>query len=196
MVLAAGAITETEASDRTISFVAGNNGVLILDDALTDLSSFMLPNLRQATAGDAILLTSSGSIGTQLNGNPMTTVGVSVPLGVSEDPAAPLAADAAILTALELQLLTENITAYNNIIEQRVAADNRLALYDAATDLADLSDADGLSFGTGSITSEFVFGGGFSLDGVHPTATGYAVIANGFIDAINDQFNANLQWFY
>ena len=205
MVLAAGAITEQEAASRTISFVAGNNGVLILDDALTDLSSFMLPNLRQATADDAILLTSLGSIGTQLNGNPLTTVGVSVPLGVSEDPAGPfnpaslfspavnLAADAAILTAPELELLAENITAYNDIIEQRVAEDSRLALYDAAADLADLSDADGLSFGTGSITSEFVFGGSFSLDGVHPTATGYAVIANGFIDAINDQFNANLQ---
>jgi len=111
-------------------------------------------------------------------------VGVSVPLGVSEDPAAPfdpaslftpavnLAADAAILTAPELDLLAENIT---------------------AADLADLSDADGLNFGTGSITSEFVFGGGFSLDGVHPTATGYAVIANGFIDAINAQFSAGLQ---
>ena len=35
MVLAAGAITEQEAASRTISFVAGNNGVLILDDALT-----------------------------------------------------------------------------------------------------------------------------------------------------------------
>jgi len=132
-------------------------------------------------------------------------VGVSVPLGVSEDPAAPfdpaslftpavnLAADAAILTAPELDLLAENITAYNEIIEQRVAEDSRLALYDAAADLADLSDADGLNFGTGSITSEFVFGGGFSLDGVHPTATGYAVIANGFIDAINAQFSAGLQ---
>ena len=205
MVLAAGAITEQEAASRTISFVAGNNGVLILDDALTDLSSFMLPNLRQATDDDAILLTSLGSIGTQLNGNPATTVGVSVPLGVSEDPAAPfdpaslfspavnLAADAAILTAPELDLLAENIAAYNEIIEQRVAEDSRLALYDAAADLADVSDADGLNFGTGSITSEFVFGGGFSLDGVHPTATGYAVIANGFIDAINDQFSAGLQ---
>ena len=205
MVLSAGAITEQEAANRTISFVAGNNGVLILDDALTDLSSFSLPNLRQATADDAILLTSLGSIGSQLNGNPLTTVGVSVPLGVSEDPAAlfdpaslfspavNLAADAAILTAPELDLLAENIAAYNEIIEQRVAEDSRLALYDAAADLADLSDADGLNFGTGSITSEFVFGGGFSLDGVHPTATGYAVIANGFIDAINDQFNAGLQ---
>ena len=56
-----------------------------------------------------------------------------------------------------------------------------------------MSDADGLSFGTGSITSEFVFGGGFSLDGVHPTATGYAVVANGFIDAINAEFNASIQ---
>ena len=203
--LAGGAITDEEAANRTISFGAGNNGVLILDEGLTDLSTFMLPNLRQATASDSILLTSLGSIGTVLDGNPATTVGVSVPLGVSEDPAAPFslaslfnpavitAADAAVLTAPELALLDENIAVYNSIIEERVAADSRIALYDAAADLADLSDADGLSFGTGSITSEFVFGGGFSLDGVHPTATGYAVIANGFIDAINAEFGANLQ---
>lgn len=203
--LAGGAITEEEAAGRTISFSEGNNGVLILDDALTDLSSFTLPNLRQATADDSILLTSLGSIGVQLDGNPLTTVGVSVPLGVTEDPAGPfnpaslfspavaVAADAAILTAPELQLLADNIAAYNEIIEDRVAGDSRLALYDAAADLADLSDEDGLSFGTGSITSEFVFGGGFSLDGVHPTATGYAVIANGIIDAFNNEFNASLQ---
>lgn len=202
--LGGGAITEDEAASRTISFAAGNNGVLILDEGLTDLSTFMLPNLRQATANDSILLTSAGGIGVQLDGNPQTTVGVSVPLGVSENPDAAfslaslfspdviLAADAAILTATELQLLDENISAYNNIIETRVADDSRLALYDAAADLADLSDEDGLSFGTGSISSQFVFGGGFSLDGVHPTATGYAVIANGIIDAINAEFGASL----
>ena len=204
MALAGGAISAGEAASRTISFTAGNNGVLILDEALTDLSAFMLPNLRQATASDSILLTTLSSIGAELDGNPLTVVGVSVPLGVSDDPETTfslaslfspeviLAADAAVLTAPELQLLEENINAYNEIIETRVAGDDRLALYDAAADLADLSDADGLSFGTGSITSEFVFGGGFSLDGVHPTATGYAVIANGMIDAINEEFGANL----
>jgi len=200
-----GAITAAEAASRTVNYSAGNNGVLILDEGLTDLSGFMLPNLRQATANDSILLTSAGGIGVELDGNPLTTVGVSVPLGLSDDPSTVFdpaslfspgviaSADAAILTEAELQLLEDNIAAYNNIIETRVAQDSRIALYDAAADLADLSDADGLSFGTGSITSEFVFGGGFSLDGVHPTATGYAVVANGFIDAINDEFNANLQ---
>ena len=103
------------------------------------------------------------------------------------------ASDATILTGNELQLLEDNIAAYNTIIENRVAQDSRIALYDAAADLADLSDDDGLSFGTGAITSQFVFGGGFSLDGVHPTATGYAVIANGIIDTINDNFGADLQ---
>jgi len=185
-----GAISAAEAASRTINFAAGNNGVLILDEALTDLSSFMLPNLRQATANDSILLTSLSGIGVELDGNPLTTVGVSVPLGLSDDPATTFdpaslftpgviaAADAAILTAPELQLLAENISAYNNIIESRVAQDSRIALYDAAVDLADLSDEDGLSFGTGSISSEL---------------TGYAVIANGIIDAINAEFNADLQ---
>ena len=36
----------------------------------------------------------------------------------------------------------------------------------------------------------FVKGGFFSLDGIHATARGSAIIANAFIDAINKQYNA------
>jgi hypothetical protein len=35
-------------------------------------------------------------------------------------------------------------------------------------------------------------GSGFSLDGVHPTQRGYAVIANLIIDVINDGFGATI----
>jgi hypothetical protein len=41
------------------------------------------------------------------------------------------------------------------------------------------------------LTTEFL-GGIFSLDGVHPTNTGYGVIANAFIDALNRKFDADL----
>ncbi len=38
----------------------------------------------------------------------------------------------------------------------------------------------------------FVTGGLFSLDGVHPTSQGQAIIANEFIKITNAKFNANL----
>lgn len=44
---------------------------------------------------------------------------------------------------------------------------------------------DGIQF-----TTEFILGGLFSMDGVHPTSQGYAIIANEFIKVINSKFDA------
>ncbi|MCW8850729.1 MAG: SGNH/GDSL hydrolase family protein, partial [Melioribacteraceae bacterium] len=46
---------------------------------------------------------------------------------------------------------------------------------------------DGVTF-----TSEYIFGGIFSLDGVHPSSQGYAIIANQFIEKINSAFDAEI----
>ena len=40
---------------------------------------------------------------------------------------------------------------------------------------------------------DFIHGGTFSLDGIHPTAKGNALIANEFIKAINVQYGASLR---
>ena len=42
-------------------------------------------------------------------------------------------------------------------------------------------------------STAFVTGGSFSLDGVHLTGKGYAVIANEFIKAINAKYKSNLR---
>jgi len=46
---------------------------------------------------------------------------------------------------------------------------------------------DGINF-----TTEYVSGNTFSLDGVHPTTQGYAVIANEFINTLNKKFDSNI----
>lgn len=46
---------------------------------------------------------------------------------------------------------------------------------------------DGIPF-----TTEFISGNLFSLDGVHPTSRGYAIVANEFIKVINAKFNADI----
>jgi len=44
-----------------------------------------------------------------------------------------------------------------------------------------------------TVTSAFVTGAGFSLDGVHPSPRGYALIANRFIQAINAKYGSTVQ---
>ena len=41
------------------------------------------------------------------------------------------------------------------------------------------------------LTTDFL-GGLFSLDGIHPTNTGYAIVANEFIRVFNTQFDADI----
>ena len=188
LALAGGAgalgLTQDEVDARQINFTAGlTNAVLIEDDSLTDLTGLVppLPSIRQATADDLIVLLARAKIGVeQTPGNPATTWGVSLPLE-----------DADVLTATEQVAVESARTAFNATISAAASANPNLVLYDAAAALDELS-ASGIDYGTGFIDDTYVFGGGFSLDGVHPTARGYAVIANGIIDTINTGFNANV----
>lgn len=59
--------------------------------------------------------------------------------------------------------------------------------------LVDQIAANGYSLGMGKITLTTAFGGGlFSLDGVHPTNTGYAIIANQFINTMNHSLGSTV----
>ncbi len=181
-------ITADEAARRTINFAAGQNAVLILDETLTDLTGVpgtggALLNFRQATADDAILLTSSSLLGTlRTPGDATSVIGVGSPL-----------LDAEVLTEDEIALIESARTSYNATISGLASGSANLALYDAADDLNELR-TNGILVGDNPVplTSSFISGGAFSLDGVHPTATGYAVLANGIIDALNAEFNATL----
>jgi hypothetical protein len=50
----------------------------------------------------------------------------------------------------------------------------------------------GYTVGNRKLTTDFL-GGLFSLDGIHPTNTGYAIMANEFIKAINQAFGLNVR---
>ncbi|MGB0866571.1 MAG: hypothetical protein ACPGSC_08675 [Granulosicoccaceae bacterium] len=176
-----GLITAEEAAARTVTYAAGNNAALITDEALTDLSGAGLPSIRQATAEDYILLTASSALGTLANPADATTViGVAVPLS-----------DDQVLTAAEAELTATANTAYNATIAAIANANPDLALYDAAAAQRELATT-GIQYGTGGITAAFATGGGFSLDGVHPTERGYAVIANDLMGVIEDNFGATI----
>ena len=177
-------ISPEEAAKRTISFEAGaTNAAVIIDENLTDLTAVSpaLINMRQATAEDLLTLTSSSFIGTLANpADPTSINGVAVPL-----------ADQWVLTPEEQETANTALVAYNQIIAG-LAAQYDLAFVDANALLVELG-TNGFTLADGSVvTSAFGTGGGFSLDGVHPSPRGYAILATAFTEAINTKFGSNL----
>lgn len=51
----------------------------------------------------------------------------------------------------------------------------------------------GIKLNNTTYNLEFIHGGAFSLDGIHPTAKGYALIANEFVKAINLKYGSSLR---
>ncbi len=182
--LAGGAISSEEAALRTISFAVGQNAVVILDEDLTDLTAIIDPavvNLRQTNANDLIVLPAASIIGTEaVPGDPTTVYGLGVPLG-----------DELVLIPSETQAINTARLAFNATIKGLADADPNLVFFDAAAIMTTLSTT-GIDYGTGFIDDSYATGGAFSLDGVHPTARGYAVIANEMIDVINAGFGASI----
>ncbi|TNF72180.1 MAG: G-D-S-L family lipolytic protein, partial [Bacteroidetes bacterium] len=150
---------------------------------LTDLTAFnpALINIRQATADDLLVLTSQTIIGTLANPNDPTSInGVAVPLE-----------DKWVLTPEEQELAITATTAYNQTIAALAQAYD-LALVDINA-FYDLVEDEGFPLEDGSIvTDTYAVGGGFSLDGIHPTPRGSALIANEFIKAIEAKYGAVL----
>ena len=175
-----GLITAAEKTKRTITFAAGQNAVVMVDSYLTNLSALGLPSYRQATSADLLVLPSRSIIGTAVGGNPAQVNGVSVPLE-----------DKWVLSSDEVAEVKAATDAYNVVI-QAAATANNLAFVDAKSVMNQLSTT-GLNFNTYTMTSTYVTGGSFSLDGVHPGARGYALIANLFIDAINAKYGSTLK---
>jgi lysophospholipase L1-like esterase len=81
--------------------------------------------------------------------------------------------------------------AYNNSISMLAAANDNVILVDVNSALNQLANG-GLTSNGVTITDEFISGGGFSLDGVHPSARGYAFIANIILEKINSEFDATI----
>jgi hypothetical protein len=176
-----GAISVSELNRRTIHFAAGQNAVLILDEDLTDLTVYnpALTNMRQATSEDLLVLTSRTFLGTTVGGDPTLINGVSVPL-----------ADKWVLTPEEQDAVETALEAYNITIEA-LAQQYGLAFFDANSLLQQLVNG-GITQNGIKTTGVYATGGGFSLDGVHPSPRGYAIIVNGMIDAINLKYGSNL----
>jgi hypothetical protein len=138
---------------------------------------------RAATASDLIVLT----FPTSKIGQPVTSPAGTVPYGLT--PYAPID-NQYVLDANEAAMTLDYINSYNTTIKS-VAASKGLAVFDAFAFLNNVK-LYGLLINGVSLNSRYISGGIFSLDGVHLTPRGYAVVANQFISAINKQYSANI----
>lgn len=173
-----GLLSAAEREARTVVFAEGQNAVVIEDENLTDLTALGLPSYRQTTSADLVVLPAASFIGTLVDGNPLLVNGLSVPL-----------ADQWVLTAVETTAVINATDAYNVTIEA-VADSSGLAFVDLKGILQQAATT-GIQFEDFTMTTSLVFGGLVSLDGIHLTARGYALMANKFLEAIDAAYGSN-----
>ena len=96
-----------------------------------------------------------------------------------------------VLTPQE-QLAVQTATTRFNATIQALATQFDLGFVDANAFLQVIGET-GVPLADGStVTATYATGGGFSLDGVHPSPRGYALLANEFLKVIEAKYGANL----
>jgi hypothetical protein len=96
-----------------------------------------------------------------------------------------------VLTAKEVKTLRKRIKMYNQTLRM-IATEKGWAFTDIFTRFLDF-DSNGVNIsGIGRLTTSYL-GGLFGLDGIHPSATGHALIAEAVIESINARYGTALQ---
>ncbi|MFV8325682.1 G-D-S-L family lipolytic protein [Flavobacterium sp. ZS1P14] len=204
------ALTAFGAGDR-INLLSATvaNPVLIKDESLVNLSAQLTaaftPSLgaataafygsvfgqaRQATAADLVVLPTQSAIGAAPTAtdsgigmappSPLNKFGITYPLQ-----------DKHVLIPTEVAEVKVATDAYNISIKT-IADAKGLAFVDTKAIMTQLSNG-GIISNSFTLTSAYVTGGAFSLDGIHPSPRGYALIANAFTAAINAKYSSTLK---
>ncbi len=111
--------------------------------------------------------------------NPFSVNGVAIPL-----------ADKWVLLPseqLEIKMATD---AYNSTIEAVTSANPNAVLVDLNSVLAEAATT-GFQYEDYIMTTDLVFGGLVSLDGIHLTGRGYALMASLFLETLDENFGSN-----
>jgi lysophospholipase L1-like esterase len=129
--------------------------------------------VRLATTGDLITLPASSLVAT----------------GVGSLPTNPIPNEL-VLDATELASVTTATTRFNTIIA-KTALKYKVPVADMNTFFNNIATGGVVINGTNN-SATFASGNLFSLDGVHPTPRGYAVVANEFIRVINANYGSSI----
>ncbi len=166
-----------------------------LDEMTADLLANQFGQSRQATAEDLFVLPLSTVIAT-VNVPYYTQL---VTAGVPAELAGQLSVngvtypldDKWVLIPSEQMEVKIATDAFNAIIKNEASAAG-LAFVDANSLMQKIANG-GVASGNYILTSSLVTGGAFSLDGVHPTARGYALLANEFLKSIDATYGSNFE---
>ena len=145
-------------------------------------------SVNRATAADLFILTATDSVGSTKTRVTSVTGVPALPWPKGFSRFNPLD-HPSVLDNREIASALTAVTAYNNAIRTEAALVN-IPVFDANALLNEFvtgKTVNGLTLNAGFIT-----GGLFSLDGVHATQRGYAIMANEFIRAANSAYNANI----
>jgi hypothetical protein len=93
------------------------------------------------------------------------------------------------LISTEVSNIQNAVAAYNTKLQQ-TASTNGLAYVDVNAFMAKAKT--GVMYNGVNVTTTFVSGGAFSLDGIHLTPRGNALLANEFIKAINTKYGSKI----
>jgi lysophospholipase L1-like esterase len=163
------------------NFQEGPNAFVVEDETLPLPPPF---NVRQMQAGELFLLTLPTD---SLQNHGMGSV------NQETDPATPFGIrDRYFLSLNEIDEIQTAILGYNNQIKN-LADQLGLAHLDMNSKLNKVA-TEGIEYDGLKFTNVFVSGNAFSLDGVHMTGQGYAMVANFFIDAINAKYESQLTY--
>jgi hypothetical protein len=99
--------------------------------------------------------------------------------------------DKYVLDESEAAEVKSRVNEFNSIIKQNAESKN-LAVADVNAFLTMLKENPNYGINGVRINASYITGNAFSLDGIHLTPMGNAVVANIFIDAINKKYNTNI----
>ncbi len=156
----------------------GPNAFVVIDNTLPggplkDNEGIELPNMRHLVNGEKITLDGAFEMI-----DPSKLSGTFSPLK-----------DEFVLTLEELNNIQEHKVAFNNIIKSYQKTD-QIAVINADEFLSEF--VSGKVIDGEEISTTYIEGGLFSLDGVHLTPRGYSIVANSIIETINQSFSANV----
>ena len=148
--------------------------------------------IAEAAAKSGLSTTQIGTIlgisdGDLVNATGLAEVQADLQALAASQPTTPLS-DGGVLTAAEVTQVQQTIASYNQAIATQAGAANAI-LVDIHALFESLQS--GKTINGVTITPAFL-GGIFSLDGTHPTNTGYALVANAFIDAMNAKLESQV----
>jgi len=196
--------SETEPSalvifDESLANISAQLNAVLIGGGLDPLTAGLLSNQyaqsRQANAGDLLTLRSRPAIAT-LNQEYFAQL---VGMGVPAEFAGQLSingltypfADTYVLIPdeqIEIDLATNEF----NVTINQLSSSAGLAFLDAYSLISQAAEG-GYSSNGYTVTTDFLGGGLFSLDGIHLTARGNAIIANEMMKAIDFTYDSNFE---